>query len=145
MQHPIRRRWPVWALAALLGLALMVTVGWTVQASADPGGWEEHGQERDGWLGRQQAVEEATAQDRSGSEPIRQVPHTTMPEPRLDHGRQFSGDGSVPLQRPADPARPAPAGAQPSRIIGLALAGLGLVAGVVWVGRRRHPQARPTT
>jgi hypothetical protein len=52
MQHPIRRQWPVWALAALLGLALMVTVGWTVQASADPGGWDEHGQERDGWPGR---------------------------------------------------------------------------------------------
>jgi hypothetical protein len=52
MQHPIRRRWPVCALAALLGLALMVTVGWTMQASADPVGWDEHGQERDGWPGR---------------------------------------------------------------------------------------------
>ena len=144
MQHPIRRRWPVWALAALLGLALMVTVGWTAQALADPGGWDEQGL-RTGMPGREQAVEEATAQDRSGSESIRQVPQATMPEPRLDHGRQFSGDGSVPVQRPADPARPAQAGSQPSRVIGLALAGLGLVAGVVWVGRRRHPQARPTT
>jgi hypothetical protein len=145
MQHPIRRQWPVWALAALLGLALMVTVGWTAQASADPGGWDTPGQERDGWLGREQAVEETTAQDRSGSESIRQVPRATMPEPRLDHGRQFGGEESVPVQRPADPARPAQAGSQPSRIIGLALAGLALAAGVVWVGRRRHPQARPTT
>ena len=144
MQHPTRRRWPVWTLAALLGLALQVSVGWPVQALADPGGWDEHGL-RTGMPGREEIVEEATAKDRSGSEPIRQVPRATMPEPGPDHGRQFSGDGSVPLQRPADPARPAPAGAQPSRIIGLALAGLGLVAGVVWVGRRRHPQARPTT
>ena len=145
MQHPIRRRWPAWALAAPLGLALMVTVGWTVQASADPGGWDEHGQEGDGWLSRQQAVEEATAQDRSGSGSIGQVPRATMPEPRLDHGRQFSGKESVPMQHPGDPARPAQAGAQWSRIVGLALAGLALAAGVVWVGRRRHPQARPTT
>ena len=144
MQHPIRRRWPVSALAAL-GLALMVTVGWTVQALADPGGWDEHGEERGGWLGRQPAVVGATAQDRSALEPIRQVPRATMPEPRLDHGRQVSGDESVPGQRPADPARPAQAGAQPSRIIALAPVGLALVAGVVWVGRRRHPQARPTT
>ena len=144
MQHPIRRRWPVSALAAL-GLALMVTVGWTVQALADPGGWDEHGEERGGWLGRQPAVVGATAQDRSALEPIRQVPRATMPEPLLDHGRQFGGDGPVPVQVPADPARPAKAGAQPSRIIGLALAGLALAAGVVWVGRRRHPQVRPTT
>ena len=136
MQHPIRRRWPVSALAAL-GLAVMVTVGWTVQALADPGGWDEHGEERGGWLGRQPAVVGATAQDRSGLEPIRQVPRATMPEPLLDHGRQFGGDGPVPVQVPADPARPAKAGAQPSRIIGLALAGLALAAGVVWVGRRR--------
>jgi len=144
MQHPIRRRWSVWVLAALVGLALMVTVGWTAQASADPGGWDQHGL-RTGMPGREQAVEEATAQDRSGSESIRQVPRATMPEPGLDHGRQFSGDESVPGQVPADPARLAQAGAQPSRIIGLALAGLGLAAGAVWVGRRRRPQARPTT
>jgi hypothetical protein len=144
MQHPIRRRWPVWTLAALLGLALMVTVGWPVQALADPGGWDEHGL-RTGMPGREEIVEEATAKDRSGSEPIRQVPRATMPEPGLDHGPQAGGDGSVPVQSPADPARPAQAGAQPSRIIGLALAGLALAAGVVWVGRRRHPQARPTT
>jgi len=144
MQHPIRRQWPVWTLATLLGLALMVTVGWTAQALADPGGWDEHGL-RTGMPGREQAVEEATAQDRSGSESIRQVPRATMPEPGLDHGPQAGGDGSVPVQSPADPARPAQAGAQPSRIIGLALAGLALAAGVVWVGRRRHPQARPTT
>jgi hypothetical protein len=68
-----------------------------------------------------------------------------MPEPRLDHGRQFGGDGSVPVQLPADPARPAQAGAQPSRIIGLVLAGVALGAGVVWVALRRHLQARPTT
>jgi hypothetical protein len=134
----------VWALAVLLGLALMVTVGWTAQALADPGGWDEQGL-RTGMPGREQAVEEATAQDRSGSESIRQVPRATKPEPRLDHGRQVSGDESVPGQRPADPARPAQAGAQPSRIIALAPVGLALVAGVVWVGRRRHPQARPTT
>jgi hypothetical protein len=145
MQHAFRRRRSFCALAALLGLALMVTAGWTVQALADPGRWEEHGQERDGWLGRQQAVEEGTAQDQSGSESIRQVPRTTMPEPRLDHGRQLGDDESVPVRFPAGPARPAQAGAHPSRIIGLALAGLALAAGVVWVGRRRHPQARPTT
>jgi hypothetical protein len=143
MQHPIRRRWPVRTLTALLGLAL-VTVGWPVQALADPGGWDEHGL-RTGMPGRQQIVEEATAQDRSGSESIPQVPRATMPEPRVDHRRQFSGEESVSVQRPADPVRPAQAGAQPSRIIGLALAGLALVAAVVWVGRRRHPQARPTT
>ena len=144
MQHPIRRRWSVWALAALVGLALMVTVGWTAQASADPGGWDQHGL-RTGMPGREQAVEEATAQDRSGSESIRQVPQATMPEPRLDHGRQFSGDESVSGQVPADPARPAQAGVQPSRIVGLALAGLALAVGVVWAGRRRRLQARPTT
>jgi len=144
MQYPIRRRWSVWALAVLLGLALMVTVGWTAQALADPGGWDEQGL-RTGMPGREQAVEEATAQDRSGSESIRQVPQATMPEPRLDHRRQFSGDESVPGQRPADPARPAQVGVQPSRIIALAILGLALVGGVVWVGRRRHPQARPTT
>jgi hypothetical protein len=144
MQHPIQRRWPVWTLVALLGLALVVTVGWPVQALADPGGRDEHGL-RTGMPGREQIVEEATAQDRSGSEPIRQVPRATMPEPGLDHGRQAGVDGSVPVQLPADPPRPAQAGAQPSRIIGPALAGLALVAGVVWVGRRRHPQARPTT
>ena len=144
MQHPIRRRWSVWVLAALVGLALMVTVGWPARVLADPGGWDEHGL-RTGMPGREQAVEEATAQDRSGSESIRQVPRATMPEPGLDHGRQASGDGSVPGQSPADPARAAQAGAQPSRIIALALAGLALAAGVVWVGRRRHPQARPTS
>ena len=144
MQHPIRRRWPVWAPAALLGLALMVTVGRTVQALAGPGGSDEHGP-RSGMPGREQVVEEATAQDRSGSASIRQVPRATMPEPGLDHGRQAGGDGSVPVQSPADPARPAQAGAQPSRVIGVTLAGLALAAGVVWVGRRRHPQARPTT
>ena len=144
MQCPIRCRWPVWTLVALLGLALVVTVGWPVQALADPGGWDEHGL-RTGMPGREQVVEEATAKDRSGSEPIRQVPRAIMPKPGLDHGRQAGGDRSVPVQSPADPARPAQAGAQPSRIIGLALAGLALAAGVVWVGRRRHPQARPTT
>ena len=92
MQHPIRRRWSVWALAALLGLALTVTVGWTAQALADPGGWDEHGL-RTGMPGREQAVEEATAQDRSGSEPIRQVPRATMPEDR----------GEPPGARPPPP------------------------------------------
>jgi hypothetical protein len=135
MQHPIQRRWPVWTLAMLIGLASVV--GWTLQASADPGGWDEHG--------REQVAEEATAKDRSGSVSIRRVPRATMPEPGLDHARQAGGVGSVPVQSPADPARPAQAGAQPSRVIGLALAGLALAAGVVWVGRRRHPQARPTT
>jgi hypothetical protein len=144
MQHPIRRRWPVWTLVALLGLALMGTVGWPVQALADPGGWDEHGP-RTGMPGREEIVGQATAKGPSGSEPIRQVPRATMPEPGLDHGRQAGGDGSVPVQPPADPARPAQASAQPSRIIGLALAGLALAAGVLWVGRRRHPQARPTT
>jgi hypothetical protein len=142
MQHPIQSRWPVWTLAMLIGLASVV--GWTVQASADPGGWDEHGL-RSGMPGREQIAEEATSKDRSGSVSIRQVPRATMPEPGLDHGRQAGGDEPVPVQSPADPARPAQAGAQPSRIIGLALAGLALAAGVVWVGRRRHPQARPTT
>jgi hypothetical protein len=73
------------------------------RAMADSGGKEDYGQERDDCLvAKRLPMRPSTGPVRWES--IRQIPRTTMAEPRLDHGQPLGDDESVPVRFPVDSA-----------------------------------------